>query len=142
MPLLWWPDLCTSRTVQQAMRHILLCVIAAALTVAACGGSTSAPSSGGTLNVLLKDSPFGDAKALLVTFSAVSAHLSGADFVPLTFTGGTASRTCDLKKLTTAQDLLGTGNLAAGHYTELRLVVSSAALYFDAPSSGAACAPT
>jgi hypothetical protein len=29
---------------------------------------------------MLKDSPFGDARALLVTFSEVSAHRSGGDF--------------------------------------------------------------
>jgi hypothetical protein len=46
-----------------------------------------------------------------------------------------------LKKLQTAQDILGVGSLAAGHYTQLRLVVSSAALYFDNASSGGACAP-
>ena len=41
----------------------------------------------------------------------------------------------------TAQDILGTGELASGHYTQVRLTVSSAALYFDTASAGAACAP-
>jgi hypothetical protein len=45
-----------------------------------------------------------------------------------------------LKKLTTATEVLGTGPLAAGHYTQIRLVVASAALYFDSASSGTACA--
>jgi len=90
---------------------------------------------------MLKDSPFSDAKALLVTFSEVSAHASGGDFKTLPFTGG-GSRTCDLKKLTTATDVLGTGPLAAGHYTQIRLVIASAALYFDNASSGTACAPS
>jgi PKD repeat protein len=91
---------------------------------------------------MLKDSPYSDAKALLVTFSEVSAHVSGAGgFTVLPFTGGATSRTCDLKKLTNAQDVLGTGTLAAGHYTQVRLVVTSAVLYFDNPSAGtAACA--
>jgi hypothetical protein len=91
---------------------------------------------------MLKDSPYSDAKALLVTFSEVSAHASGGDFKTLPFTGGAATRTCDLKKLTTAQDLLGTGPLAAGHYTQIRLVVVSAALYFDNTSSSTPCAST
>lgn len=114
--------------------------------LAACGSSPSAPSSAPNLTVMLKDSPYGDAKALLVTFSEVSAHVSGSqisgggDWTALQFTGGASTRTCDLKKLTTAQDVLGTGTLAAGHYTQIRLMVSSAALYFDNASSGAACA--
>jgi hypothetical protein len=122
------------------MRDVLAIIIAIALTAAACGGATTSPSGTSTLTVMLKDSPFNDAKALLVTFSAVSAHLSGGDFTPLSFVGGASSRTCDLKKLATAQDVLGTGPLSTGHYTELRLVVSSAALYFDNASSGSACA--
>ncbi|MBI3403693.1 MAG: DUF4382 domain-containing protein [Acidobacteria bacterium] len=64
---------------------------------------------------MLKDSPYSDVKALLVTFSEVSAHASGGDFKTLAFTGGGTTRTCDLKKLTTGQDVLGTGPLAAGH---------------------------
>jgi len=81
--------------------------------------------------------------ALLVTFSEVSAHVSGSGgFNPLPFSGGATTRTCDLKKLATAQDLLGTGALPAGHYTQLRLVVASATLYFDNAPSGPACAAT
>src|SRR6266853_113592 len=116
----------------------------AALTVLsmACSGSTTSPSSGSTLNVMIKDSPFSDAKALLVTFSEVSAHASGGDWKTLPFAAAATTRTCDLKKLATAQDVLGTGILEAGHYTQVRLVVTGAALYFDNASSGAACAPT
>ena len=129
---------------RQVCRALLVAIVA--LTWVGCGSSSSpsSPSSAGsTLNVMLKDSPFSDAKALLVTFSEVSAHVSGAGgFSVLPFTGGATTRTCDLKKLTTAQDVLGTGTLAAGHYTQVRLVVTSAVLYFDNASSGAACAPS
>ena len=107
-----------------------------------CGGAPSGPSGpSGTLNVMLKDSPFSDAKAVLVTFSEVSAHKdTDADFTKLPFAGGATSRTCDLKKLETAQDVLGVGTMAAGHYTQVRLLVSSATLYFDNPSAaGDAC---
>src|SRR5262249_3388766 len=89
-----------------------------------------------------QDSPFSDAKAVLVTFSEVSVHVTGGDFVKLPFASGGSSRTCDLKKLVGAQDVLGTGPLPAGHYTQIRLVVSGAVIYFDNPSSGTACAPT
>ena len=91
---------------------------------------------------MLKDSPFSDAKALLVTFSEVNVHASGGDWTTVPFAAGVSSRTCDLKKLETAQDILGVGSLPAGHYTQLRLVVSSAAIYFENASSGPACAPT
>jgi len=129
------------------MRHMcraLLAAIAAITLVGCSSSSTTGPSSAGsTLNVMIKDSPYSDAKALLVTFSEVSAHVSGTGgFTVLPFSGGGTSRTCDLKKLATAQDVLGTGTLAAGHYTQIRLVVTSAVLYFDNASSGAACAPT
>jgi hypothetical protein len=100
----------------------------------------SPPGPGSTtLTILLKDSPFSDAKALLVSFSEVNVHASGGDWVTVPFAGGATGRTCDLKKLETAQDLLGVASLPAGHYTQLRLVVSSATIYFDNPSSGLAC---
>jgi hypothetical protein len=110
----------------------------------ACSSSSTSPSSASVLNVMMKDAPFSDAKALLVTFSEVSAHASGGDWKTLPFAGTPAptTRTCDLKKLETAQDILGTGTLAAGHYTQVRLMVSSATIYFDNPSSGPACATT
>jgi len=123
------------------MRYMIL---GAALVVAACGGVNTSPTSpstsAATLNVMLTDSPFTDAKALLVTFTVVSAHASGGDFMTLPFVSGATSRTCDLKKLTGAQDVLGTGPLPVGHYTEIRLVVTSAVLYFDNPSIGSPCA--
>jgi hypothetical protein len=107
------------------------------------GAARSAPGSTGTssLTVMLRDSPFSDAKALLVTFSEVNVHASDGGWVTVPFAGGASSRTCDLKKLETAQDILGVGPLPAGHYTQLRLVVSSAAIYLQNASSGPACAP-
>jgi hypothetical protein len=83
-----------------------------------------------------------------ITFSSVSAHRSGTGenseggWSPLTFADSASTRTCDLKKLVDAQDVRGVGPLAAGHYTQLRLQVSSATLYFENPSEGPACAPS
>ena len=109
----------------------------------ACGSSSTSPSGNNTLTVMLKDSPFSNAKALLVTFSTVSAHVTGGNFVSVPFSGGATSRTCDLKRLTNAQDVLGTGALTAGHYTQIRLVVSSATIDFDNPSTSTTpCAAT
>jgi len=127
------------------LRRFLWALIAPAV-MAGCGSSNPATPSdaatavSGTATVMLQDSPFTDAKAVLVTFSEVSVHKSGGDFVTLPFVSGGNNRTCDLRKLVGAQDVLGTGPLSAGHYTELRLVVSGAVLYFDNASSGAPCA--
>lgn len=107
-----------------------------------CGGSNS-PTGSGSLNVMLKDSPYGDAKSLLVTFSDVSVHRDDQaedGWTKLPFAGGATSRTCDLKKLVTSQDVLGVGALQAGHYTQIRLTVTSASLYFDTAAAGPACA--
>jgi hypothetical protein len=124
------------------MRQVRRALLVALMGVTWIGcSSPSSPSSASTLNMMLKDSPFSDAKALLVTFSEVSAHGSGAgNFTALPFNGGSTTRACDLKKLTSAQDVLGTGTLAPGHYTQVRLTVSNAVIYFDNPSVGTACA--
>lgn len=110
------------------------------------GGGTAGGNAGGNgrLTINLTDSPFSDARSLLVTFSEVSVHKADpGEWKTLPFAAGT-SRTCDLKKLTGgATDVLGVGALAAGHYTQIRLHVTSAELFFDSASTGsAACAPT
>ena len=129
------------------MRLATILGLASVLAVtSACGSSPSSPSStGGSVNITLKDTPFADAKALLVTFSEVDVHKSDqadGSWTKLPFNGGATSRTCDLKKLQTAQDVLGTGPLAAGQYTQIRLVVSSASLYFTNAAAGNACDAT
>ena len=46
------------------------------------------------------------------------------------------------EKLEGAQDVLSVGALLQGHYTQIRLVVASATLYFkNASGEGPACAP-
>lgn len=105
------------------------------------GGGGTAPATG-SLAIRITDSPFSDAKALLVTFSEVNVHRTDGDsWQTIPFASG-SSRTCDLKKLQGPTDVLGVGSLAAGHYTQVRLVVSSASIYFDNPSGGPACAPS
>jgi hypothetical protein len=53
------------------------------LTSFACSGSPSGPSGpsgpAGTLNLRITDSPYGSAKAVLVTFSEVALQRSGGD---------------------------------------------------------------
>jgi len=126
------------------MRSYWLAVVAVVTTITtlACGPTASSPSSGArTLNLMITDSPFSDAKAVLVTFSEVSVHRSDGDsWERLPFADGGGTRTCDLKKLETAEDLLGVGALSAGRYTQIRLMVSQAKLYFDNAAAGSACA--
>lgn len=124
------------------MRMITVLAVLAAAGAIACGGeSVTSPSGTGRLSLMIKDSPYSDAKAVLVTFSEVTAHRDGeGGFTRLPFGETTAtSRTCDLKKLVERQDVLGVGALPEGHYTMVRLVVSSATLYFENPSEGPAC---
>lgn len=127
------------------MRVFAFTVAAACALSLGCGSDTSPSGTTGTMRMMLKDSPFTDAKSLLVTFSEVDAHKSDTtdgSWSKLPFAGGGTTRTCDLKKLETAQDVLGTGPLATGHYTQVRLVVSSAVIYFDNAATGEACAAT
>jgi hypothetical protein len=124
-------------------RLLLAPVVVIAALAAACGDSPSSPSGrGGSLRLMMTDSPFSDAKAVLVTFSEVSVHRSEGDsWTRLPFADGAGLRTCDLKKLESgAEDVLGVGDLAPGHYTQIRLTVSSARLYFDNAAAGTGCA--
>jgi hypothetical protein len=122
------------------MRYLLAGVFISAATLAACSdNSPTTPDANGNFRIMLKDSPYSDAKAVLVTFINVSAHRDGeAGFTTL----GTGTRTCDLKKLQSSEDVLGVGTIPEGHYTQVRLVVSTARIYFDNASSGAACDAT
>src|ERR1044071_9388674 len=123
------------------MRWPLVLALAGGVALSGCGGSGTGPSGSGTLRMTLKDSPFSDAKALLVTFTDVSVHQS--DTPDGTWTKVlTGPRTCDLKRLQSAQDVLGTSTLTAGHYTQIRLLVASAALYFTQETTGDTCAPS
>jgi len=110
-------------------------------------GTGSPGSSGiGTLIVTIKDSPFSEASALLVTFSEVSVHLGtgtsdgDGEWMKLSFDEGATTRTCDLTRLKKVTDVLGTALLTDGHYTQIRLTVSSATLYkAGAATTGDAC---
>jgi hypothetical protein len=124
--------------------------VAVALAAFACGGDSdsssnpASPDAAGSLNIRITDSPFGAAKAVLVTFSEVSVQ-RGSDWTRLPFPdGSTNSWMCDLKKLeNNAQDLIASGSPAQGDYTWVRLVVSSARVYLqNAAQSPTPCAKT
>ena len=115
------------------MRWPLVLALTAAIATSACGSGTG-PSGSGTLRMMIKDSPFQEAKALLVTFSEVDVHKSDTPDGSWTKLIG-VERTCDLKRLETSPDALGAGTLTSGHYTQIRLVVSRAVVYFDNPTT-------
>jgi len=94
------------------------------------------------LTVGIKDTPFSDAMAVLVTFKEVSVHRAETGWETVAFAGGAAARTCDLKQLQAATDVLGVAALPAGHYTQIRLTVESAALYFENAATAGPCAGT
>lgn len=120
------------------MRWPLVLALTVGVATSACGSGTG-PSGSGTLRMALKDSPFSDAMALLVTFTDVSVHQS--DTPDGTWTKvTTGTRTCDLKRLQNAQDVLGATTLTAGHYTQIRLLVASAAISFTEATTGDTCA--
>jgi len=120
------------------MRWLLLAVLFVPFFgLAACSSSPTSPDANGNFKLMLKDSPFSDAKSVLITFTSVSAHRDGeGGFTTI----GSGTRTCDLKKLQSSQDVLGIGTIPQGHYTQIRLVVSSAVIYFDNAAAGPACA--
>jgi hypothetical protein len=108
------------------------------------GGAQSGGTAAGTgkLTIGIKDTPFSDAKAVLVTFNEVSVHRTDGGWETVAFAGGAAARTCDLKQLQAANDVLGIAALPAGHYTQIRLTVESAALYFENAAAAGPCAGT
>jgi hypothetical protein len=96
---------------------------------------------------MITDTPFEEATALHVTFTEVQAHRAdGAGewlTVPFANDPTATTRTCNLKKLEGPFDILGVASLDAGHYTQLRLVVESAKIYFGGTATGEpACAST
>lgn len=125
-----------------------LLVATVAFSTYACG--TNSPSTSGNLRMMITDLPYSEADAFLVTFSEVTAHRSEEGWSTLPFaapdasTAAPTSFTCDLKKLENGNTAtLGVGTLPVGHYTMIRLVVSSARLFFDNPTAaGPACAAT
>jgi len=85
----------------------------------------SQPSTTGRVSILVKDLP-AEWTHVNVTFSEVKVHKADAGnesgWYNLTF----ATRTVDLAQLTNMSELLASGNVAAGKYTQIRIVVISA----------------
>ena len=82
----------------------------------------------GTLVVQITDAPPElNIIEALVTISSVDVHLIGTGW----YTVVEEPQTFDLIALQDAQELLGSVNLSAGHYTQIRLYVDSAVVNID-----------
>ena len=120
------------------MRYLFALACVAALGSYGCGDSSTGPSGGsGTLNVRITDSPFSDAKAVVVKIKELSVHRDDAPWETVAFPAAAPTWACDLKKLEGPIDVLGGSVVPAGHYTQIRLVVGTATIYWE-NASGAA----
>lgn len=109
-------------------------IIAVSAMLAGCGGGGSGPSTTGTgtLQVAMVDAPALDIASLDVTISKVQTHVTDpgnagdtneADFKTLS----SGAQTINLYPGTVkAEALLGSGALPSGHYSQVRLFVTSA----------------
>ncbi|HEX5038358.1 MAG TPA: DUF4382 domain-containing protein [bacterium] len=89
-----------------------------ALSLWGCGGGT------GTLSVGLTDAATDQYKAVYVTIAEVQVHKSG-DGEDSWKTVGTPNKTYDLLQLVNGvRESLGLADLDAGHYTQMRLILS------------------
>jgi len=108
---------------------LLAAITLAMLQLSGCGGGggSSSQTGNGTLKVALTDAPSGDYDAVNVTVSKVRVHQSAsatdndAGWYDITLS---PARKINLLNLTNgALEELGETPLAAGHYTQLRLVL-------------------
>ncbi len=106
------------------------------------GGTDGVSGPPGTLVIRLRDNPFLNAQAVVVTFAEIAVRREGSnDFEPLPLVDG-ARRSCDLKQLLRGNsDLMVSATLPAGRYTQTRLRIASATLYFANRAPAPACVP-
>lgn len=127
------------------LRLTVVLTVTLGVSIAIACGSPSGPSQSGNLRVMITDSPYSDASAVHVTFKELQIHPADGDWMSVDFVGApaTASRTCNLKKLQGPLDILGADSFTAGRYTQVRLVVSEAVIYFGGTATAEpACAAT
>lgn len=90
------------------------------------GGTGGGTAGFGTLAVYVQDAPASvNWTHVWVTFSRIQAHEANATGETGWFNVTQQTGTVDLVALKTVSQLLGTAKLAAGMYTQLRIVVSS-----------------
>jgi hypothetical protein len=107
-----------------SMKAVLAIAIAAIVTVGAVGVYlvVSSPSTG-KVTIMVKDLP-ADWTHVNVTFSEVRIHQAGTNgsgWINLSVPGGSI----DLRALVNVSELLSSGNVGTGKYTQIRIVVES-----------------
>lgn len=102
---------------------VLGLAVAAGILVAGCGGGGTGGAGTGTLSVALADAPDPSITAVNVVVDRVEANVNGS-WVPVGSTSPAFSG--NLMDLAKTDTLLGTTSLPTGHYTQVRLFVSSA----------------
>lgn len=105
---------------------ILALVIAAVAIVGGLGWYLESSGNEGTGTVLIyvKDAP-DDWIHINVTFSEVKIHRADADNESGWYVLEIEAQTVDLASLTNVSELLASGNVGAGKYTQIRIVVES-----------------
>jgi len=78
----------------------------------------------GTVSIYVKDAP-SDWKHINVTFSVVTVHKKKEDKESGWYTLSLEAQTIDLVSLTNLSELLASGNVSAGKYTQIRIVITS-----------------
>lgn len=94
--------------------------------VATAGAYSILGAQTGTVSIYVKDSP-ADWKHINVTFSEVKIHQADAGNDSGWQTLSIKSGTMDLLRLTNVSELLASSNVTNGKYTQIRIVVISAA---------------
>jgi len=98
---------------------LLLCSFLAGMMLTACGGGDSAPAQG-TLSTSLTDASTDLYQAVYVTISRVEVHANGG-----WQTVANPEKTYNLLELVNGvRESLGIATLNAGHYTQMRMVLS------------------
>lgn len=108
------------------MKRFLLIILAMGLILFACEGSVTGPMGEGSVFLFLTDSPLNGVTSVKVNISTIELHRSAK-------TGAEAGTVIlpppegpiDLLSLSGREVLLSSGEVPAGHYTHIKLEISS-----------------
>lgn len=94
--------------------------------ISGCAGKVTDPNGFGTLKIRLTDAP-GDFDAVNITFSEISAHIDGSWIsIPV------EPKTVNLLEWTDGKSIeIGSGEVPAGHYTQIRVSIETAEVVMD-----------
>ncbi len=103
----------------------VLCCFIMALACASCSSSSSPSDPNGQVRVTMVDAP-ADYDQVNIVITSVAVHQAGADANSGWIVINNASSTYNMLMLRNGESaVVGNGSLAAGHYTQIRLMVGS-----------------